>query len=784
MKQVLTGFARSIGVTPLIVFAAVVIFATGCQLSTQEEPVTPPMKLGGATENCFGETLHTFEKYFSETATAEEIDTGYSCVSGALDLFITHARGSTNRESFSANELRTFLESQFLGSMKLSDPLLQEFMRIKQALLGGAIDRLTKTEITHMISVLETFRIETQRLRPYIGILSLSTSGQNVDSSLLEQALSDLNFSTLKIGALLADSKQPYKLDNLNTLLGEIQKLYQNGSTWRGPAWFAKQMPTIAAAKAVLILPQGDTIQPEEWRLLFSHIGRLYGLYLRFAYAIRDRDLFYGPALDQITIGVHQVVEVLQDAMAAKPSGKIETRLLKDFLWEVGKADTFKMPVQASTISGLLDPLLERIFNPAKLTKRRASVRRDRRGHRLAARGFHMAQGGLTTDNLARMSDTVLGWIEMQQQWELLEREAVRRKPALAGKPIPIAMVRSIWAGLTPQHTEPWSDLKVLIDRPLPPFIDDDGHMIIDPGTSFSVSRSSFASLNWKQQVIRTLGNGYLTDPVGQRMTGVTSDQFRSVFMDFWVLALDMKFLDPTDTDIWKTGFTISNMFFPSSNGDDRLGFQEAVDLFVFTWGADAISKKMIRVDVQANCSHGPLDPAGFPRIDEKCWKARFRKGYPKFFSTLPAWPKMVGNWNDGSWDAFLDDLERASRKATNPDGPLAGSEMDRTVSIHQFIEVLFARFDADQDGQLTMQESDQAFFLFKKLLKEASGFSDDSEVRALFFYLLAHGHPPETWLEKLKWLSWKGDPQAWQDGVHADRRMLTQIFGTLAASL
>jgi hypothetical protein len=763
-------------------FAAVLV-TSACQLNTQEAvPESAPLKLTGPSENCFGESLKTFEAYFRSEAAPAQIDTAFSCVSGALEMFATYGRGATNRNSFSSQELRAFLERHFLGTLKLNDSILLEFFRVKQSLLGGAIDRLTKTEIDRLQEVLETLRVEVQRLRPYISILNQSQAVGTVDASLLEQALSDFAFSMDTIGTLLGQSKQPYGLESFKTLLVEIQNLYAGRSDWKGPEWISKQLPLLAAAKAVLIRPQGNAIQPDEWHLLFSHVGRIYGLFLRYNYAIKGRDLFYGEALSQIEISILQTSDILEDAIAAKGNGKIEVELLQAFVDELGKGQSFELPIQASTINGLLEPLFERILNPIVIDALIGS--KIDPSDRLSAKGYRAVQGGLTSVNLARLRETLLSWVEMQQQWERLERDIVRRNSSLSGKPIPIALVRKYWATYTPHYQESWADLKSLFDRSLPPAVYPDGRLMMVPTKKIVIDRNSFSSLNWKQAIVRALSYGYLSDPEGLRMTGITLPQLKSVFDDFWPLTLDLKFLDPTDVDIWKTGFTIGNIFLFSSNGDDRLSFHEAVDLFMFSFASSVISKETIRPDVYLNCELGDLNAGGNPRVKADCWRGRFRKGYATNFSKMPAWTSMAKGWANGSWDEFFGYLEKASRKSNNPSGPLGTSEMDRPVSIHHYIESLYVRWDSNGDGRLSMAEADKAFYLFREILRKASGFSNNEEVRALYFYLLTFGKAPESFGDKLYWLWWKKTPDEWEKRVSADRLMLTQIFGNLAAQL
>ncbi len=759
----------------------------GCGLNTLEAvPAEDPLKLSGPSENCMSDSLKSMETYFKGSATVDQVDTAFKCVSGALDMFTTYGRGSADRDSFSSNELRTFLERHFLGNLKLTDSLLNEVMRVKIAILGGSSDRLTKAEIARLVEVLDTLRIEAIRLRPYIDILNqrLPANGQSVDASLLEQAISDFTFTMDTLGTLLGKSRQTYKLENLKTLLQDFQGLYDGRSNWKGPEWFAKQMPLIVSAKALLIRASGEEIAPDEWQLLFSHVGRIYGLFLRFKYAIKGRDLFFGDGLAQIEIGILEIAGILEEAIEAKSDGKIDYQTLRDFILALGSSGSFELPVQASTIADLLEPALEKIFNPILLGSAGAG-RLDPRDP-LSVRGERELQAGLTRTNLYRIRDTFLGWVETQQFWERLEAEAVLRDPTLKkGEPLPLKVVRPIWASFNPVYPEPWNDLKSIFDRPIPPSIRENGTVIFENSKTLVFDRQSFRELNWKQQVVRTLGYGYISDPEGLRMSGITLDQFERVFIDFRQLAIDLDFLDESDNDIWKTGFSISNIFLFSSNGDDRIGYHEATDLFVFSF-ASGVIRESIEADLLLNCELGPDDVAGRPTIKSSCWRKQLKAGYSTFLEDIPGWVRQVKGFGSGSWSKFFDNIEKASRKIDNPSGPLTSSERSRAMSIHHYMEALFTRWDSNRDDRLSLHEADKSYFLFKRLLKDASGFKKDEEVRALFFYLLSYGAPPDDGDlgDIIKWVWWKSNPDQWPSRVSASREKVAQIFGNLAAEL
>ncbi|MDX9730191.1 MAG: hypothetical protein RBT63_00335 [Bdellovibrionales bacterium] len=753
---------------------------TGCQLNMQDATEKPPMKLSGPTEDCFSQSLDSIERYFQGAASIVEVDAAYTCFSSAFDMFAQHGRGAAEAQTFSAKELRLFLEEHLLDGLKISDTLLLEAMQVKRAFLGGSLTHLKKSEIEKLIEILEVMRVETQRLRPHITVLSLDKAAQDVEPGELERVISDFVLTADVFGRLLHETQQPYGLEHLKTMLFELQGFYSGRSSWEGPDWFARQMGLVAAVKAFLIRPDGMTIDPREWRLLFGHAGRIYGLFLRFKYGMQDRDLMRGNGLKQVGLGVQTVSNILKSAIAAKPGGeRVDYDLLKDVFVRIDSLE-LDLPVRGQTIADSLEAILEKALNPI-VTDPGAGLLDPR--DLMSIRGSRPRQGGLTEANLKRLTDAVLSWVEMQEIWEKLEADADVRYPEYAGKAKPLRLVRELWAGYKATHTEAWSDLKSIFERALPPSTRENGSLAFEKASQITYDHDSFSNLNWKQQIVRTVGYGYVANPEALHMEGITLEQFGEVFKDYRPIATDLGFLDEKDDDIWKTAFTISNTFLFSANADSRLGYHEATDLFVFQFASGLIADR-IQDDVGLNCAHQGMNSSGFPLITASCWRERLRTGYQSFFADIPGWLQTVARFSSSAWDKFFDNLEKASRQPTNPKGPLSRGEMNRAVSVHHYMEALYTRWDMNGDGILTVVEADRAFFLFHRVLKEASGFDDDQDVRALFFYLLAYGKPPNpsSISDAFRWLRWKGNPDSWDAQVKADRERIAQIFGELAS--
>ena len=71
-------------------------------------------------------------------------------------MFSTSTRGA-NPTYYTSRELREFLQTFFLGDIQVSDRLLTEVFRLKQVLIGGDIDKLTRAEIVQAQNVIWRF---------------------------------------------------------------------------------------------------------------------------------------------------------------------------------------------------------------------------------------------------------------------------------------------------------------------------------------------------------------------------------------------------------------------------------------------------------------------------------------------------------------------------------------------------------------------------------------------------------------------------------------------------
>jgi hypothetical protein len=744
----------------------------GCSLKVFDKPAAQgPVKLVGAETSCLDRALSTVQGFKSGQVSEAEIDESATCLVSALDKFVANARGRS-ADHFTPAELRAFSETYFLGTTKISDELLKELMVLKQQVVGGEADQITRSELQRSREILLLLKAEAQRLLPYIRIITrdLEPSELKANAQQVERAIEELNRSLKVIGGLFGRSSKAYDLKNFETLLGEIQKLYDKKSLWDGPKWVIDRLSTVRALKAALIRPEGHLIQSAEWSDVFAVGGRLYSSYLRWYYLAQGQPLLKGEGLAQLARLLPELFVLLDEAVKAKRTGVIEYKEIDAVLDELVRIEVLKLPVPLKTVKAAVRTACEKILN--------APVGRMR---------VRVAKGGVTASVLARLRTEVLGWLEMQKLWAQLVTRAVKKNPRLAGQPLPLETVQTLWskvavdAGLSSAYLSSFDDLNFVFQRQQPLTTTSDEVVVFERETKFHfVDQDTFNALNWKTHAVRAAILGYSKDPDENRYRGLVKEEFKALFTDFRQLLVEFKFIEPGDSELWDTLFDELNMFSLSADGDKKLSYDEGLDFVAAAMSSSTLWHGVYK-DLLAQCRHHELDVFGFPKVERFCFHERFEAAFSGNFKRLPGWVSVAKRISkDGDWPDFINELESAVLKKGTALGPLVDSnEVSRMTMLMQYIESVFTRFDTDKSGELNLEEATPAFPLLRDVLTEASGFTEHQDLFALYVYLLRYGKPPVANIRGgLKWIPWRNEAVPWV--IEADRRTLLEIVGNL----
>ena len=175
-------------------------------------------------------------------------------------------------------------------------------------------------------------------------------------------------------------------------------------------------------------------------------------------------------------------------------------------------------------------------------------------------------------------------------------------------------------------------------------------------------SKSTFATYNWVSVAIRAIVNGYATDAVTNRFSGVDQDQLHAMFSDIHELGVDLQVLEPKDDRLWFTSFNEANMFMVSADANDHISYFEAFDFLSYMLGGGVMTGRIFG-DAKEMCQHIGQDAFGRPMMDMPCFRTRMQVNFASTYAELPWWVKTAKDLGPTRFNELQTGLEVAARK-------------------------------------------------------------------------------------------------------------------------
>ena len=188
-------------------------------------PKEKAIQYTGKGYSCIGEIPQHFEKFIGNELDETQISDFTRCLQRSLTSFMT-LTSDRHQSVYRPEDIRRFLQDYFLRKRSISDELLKQFMKIKQALVGGSLDTITRPELVEAINLLEDIRVEAIRLKPHLPYLN-STLVATQSPRNLGKHLSDagdaLRHTIDLFSSKLKNSKKPYMLSDLADFMHEFR---------------------------------------------------------------------------------------------------------------------------------------------------------------------------------------------------------------------------------------------------------------------------------------------------------------------------------------------------------------------------------------------------------------------------------------------------------------------------------------------------------------------------------------------------------------------------------
>ncbi|WP_413584593.1 hypothetical protein [Bdellovibrio sp. HCB274] len=725
-------------------------------------------------------------RYYYFIEQVPETDTGYrltylartmeDVLSVFQDLVAEKPEGVVSREEVN-DLLMTF--SKVWPAFKVSPKMILESMKVKQLIFGGSMDSFTTGDFKTARMKVNRLKLLVERFLPYYPIYSRDWDPQMYSYEEAQKYFADaqtvLENSGNELGALV---EGPYDLNDLVVLLREYEALYphkpRDGESSKDYVPMSDQlqklMPMIVDAKNMVFGGNDSSLSKKIWSPLMAIGARVYMSALYHHYFVAGQPMEDIRSLRSMSVFSNQSLNLVREILVKKASHQLSMKEILQIANRLKQAghlpDNFKLDT--------LKPILNLAVNNVLVAPE------DRLENYIP--------NAITMHSVELLRDEVQIWIDTEIFFSKLTRK-FNKNEGLRPRDFAAAIEK---ARTNPDSSsslrEGLKELGYVVDTPAPLTIDEKGRLFISRELPQVYDRASMSQLNLNRALARIMMRSFAGNLSRiKAYAGVTLEEVNAVFRTVKPFFVDLAMLEPENDTFGDARFRDANIFMPHSDGNKYASFTELTDLVGMLWSGVTVNG-MLTLSLPENClfeqnvknkKTGQFKVEKMVKVD--CAANAYRFSLMDNMTATPAFRRYLKGANKDLTLEFINNIFKSSGYVPNSSRTTKLADLAQVPHAIQYVEVLFARFDMDNDGYLTRYEASKAFDLFSDLLKQYAGDQVASkDLESVFMFLLRYGKAPTTLKEKATWfLRWKGKPHNWE--VAADRGQLARILGYIA---
>lgn len=663
---------------------------SGCSYFFKEQVRDVPQINSSGSQGCVIEANRTIGNFFKADIEADELDgalkTAGECYRTSIDLFLNKVK--SKNDGYSAQEIQTVLKTVF-SSYQDSQDFVEEMLQLKALVVGGSSSRITKAEFKEI----SRFMVETtEYLRGLLisrKFMLLQDIG-NVSESEFEDAI--LNFKTRNanfVNFLSGFQKQQnaWMQTDLKLFLQRVFSKYDQVQV--GKYWHLFKTSSLlflnssAFNHRQLLFQFESTMDTYEQFMRFSyfvkddahinHIGRLFIFPMSFNKTLKTQELFKGYRFKQFKILFANIENRINLALKNHPSG-VEFEWLRELLFAVDDLGTFaNSSLQRESVEEVLRSVIKNY---------------------LQYNYYARTGDSLTFSKIKWYFDEFRAWSERQDYINQKMKEGAKKEDLLAvGLPV----------------IDPF--LKTLKETNL-------GHWHEDSSLDISLFKGS---RTYKDLTMSNLFYTMVTFFMKPFANGVSNpinfevkpEEAQKIYEMIRPVGLDLKLVDGRINNSGFRTFQEANLFTSVATNFNTLNFYEGFELLqiMITTG---IKYDEFHNRLNQRCVLDEYEILGRRPVFTDC----FRENFPGLLSSISGLQGFRSIKEDKEKEKYLYELERAARFGLYFDDPISSSEGRTLLSIAVYTDIVFLRFDQNEDGLLKGEELSKAMDMFVPFVK------------------------------------------------------------------
>jgi hypothetical protein len=302
--------------------------------------------------------------------------------------------------------------------------------------------------------------------------------------------------------------------------------------------------------------------------------------------------------------------------------------------------------------------------------------------------------------------------------------------------------------------------------------------------------------INVIRSLIRLLFRTFSRSHGPRDYTGINSDELQHFYEIVKPLGVDLKFMNPDNFEAGKRVFIEGNLFTYSGSGvseiaddpNDYLTFYETEELLSLMWSGGQLRNRFYNSILEScrkeHVADGPLDRVGVIKINRVCFFKHFTDNNLSEFSNMPNMTRVLRaniinpkcqsnsfkeNVNDCKneklvlSDKFIKLKQNLQLIALPPcmdnSKYIEFSEIATIITVLHYAEVLFAKYDLNQNDSLSFDEFMKAFSRFNGYIaRQARVLTGEDQsvsmIKAIFAFILNYQRLPNTDLSSVDGIS------------------------------
>ncbi len=700
--------------------------------------------------SCLTDSGGSLDRFFSGVATPQEIDQFWGCLNSSITTFLNNTLGK-DPNAYAPRELANFIGRFFLKDASIQPELLRELMLVKVALFGGNADRLSRTEILQIQNLLTHFAQASKKISPYMPLTPAKILARANSAKEIDEVMAEVEETGKILTFALENGLGDYSFARFENLLLQLE-IYgrQNGVTAEWAKDLRLQIPLMKKIKSFTVSPYVEGVKKDEWKQLAEIGPKVYSLYLRFQlFFPKAMPELKGENLYRFVLLMDEAIPILENALKKRTEAKITAAEVTDIIQELHKRKIVGQ--KPEEIEQVLAIVLKRFLpdpqakNPLDISLR--NIAEFRTFYTYCIEGL-------------RTISAIFGHDPANEN---LSKKILTRKQALA-------RLESQGDKLALFSTEVravlYADLKFILKNVSTVHPSGEKIVVIKGPGDIPQSQSHLLKLftynTANKLAIRAYGNS--------KKNSISEKQIRSMLSElapiFQLLNINSKsFATGLSSRLFE-----ASLFLPSSDRYQNLNQLEALEL----------ESLLFSVVTEAPTLHDAIQKycrTRLEKIQAPCYREEMAERISRSLRGTPLMGAALAQLPIPDRVEVIANLDQFLRK-NKIDAAYTEDDTRSILLTMYYIELLFYRFDKNENGVFDNAEAQLAYPFFQTFIADkaaALGRKDPEEHYKIYTYILAKQKVPSTFFEKLDYLNWQPTKP-----FQIDRQGILWLFSTL----